>query len=241
MLYYGLKNKIVLPQSPPVYGHAPLTEKILSLNDIAVLLTAGNNAVVHCSESVRTILGIPATDVMEKGWHLLFERIHPNDQKLLTKKVHPQLRRFIRRMDPAERESLVFNYTFRIRNKHEQYIVAALENQTLEWNGRGRVYMSVLKDISPYADRSKMLLNVRKKQHSEKLIQKEYVVRAAGFSPRETQIIHYIADGLTSVQIAEKLFVSAETVRAHRKHIMQKSGCKSSAELVSFALHENIV
>ena len=37
-------------------------------------------------------------------------------------------------------------------------------------------------------------------------------------------------------QIAENLFVSVKTVEAHREHIKQKMGIKSSSELLRFAI-----
>ena len=246
MLYYDLKPDILLPQSPPLHGHAALTEKILALNDAAVLLTIGKNAVVHCSESIRTILGIAASDVMEKGWQLLFERIHPCDQKLLSKKLLPDLRRFLRHASASDRHKLAFNYTFRIRHASNGYMFAALENQVVQPKKRtsADLRMSVLKNITPFADRSKIVLKVSRKGSDTvwtTVLEKDYCIQAEGFSPRETQIIHCIAHGLSSKEIGEKLFISPETVRSHRKRIMQRSGCASSAELVAFALRQEIV
>ncbi|WP_312135075.1 response regulator transcription factor [Sphingobacterium sp.] len=39
---------------------------------------------------------------------------------------------------------------------------------------------------------------------------------------REKEVLKYLADGLTTPQIAEKMFVSAVTVDSHRKSLMQK-------------------
>lgn len=39
---------------------------------------------------------------------------------------------------------------------------------------------------------------------------------------REKEVLKYLADGLTTPQVAEKMFVSAVTVDSHRKSLMQK-------------------
>ncbi len=55
-------------------------------------------------------------------------------------------------------------------------------------------------------------------------------------SPRETEILKYISDGLTSKEIAVKLKLSKRTVDTHRTHLMQKLSLKSLPELIRFAI-----
>ncbi|WP_214072665.1 response regulator transcription factor [Mucilaginibacter sp. dw_454] len=52
-------------------------------------------------------------------------------------------------------------------------------------------------------------------------------------SPRETELIHLIAEGLTNKEIADKLFLSIHTIKTHRKNIIKKLGFsfKNTAEL----------
>jgi DNA-binding CsgD family transcriptional regulator len=50
-------------------------------------------------------------------------------------------------------------------------------------------------------------------------------------SPREKEIIYLTTRGLSSGQIAEKLFISIYTVNNHRKNIIKKLGLKSLAEI----------
>jgi DNA-binding CsgD family transcriptional regulator len=52
------------------------------------------------------------------------------------------------------------------------------------------------------------------------------------FSSREFEIIKLIALGMRSDQIAEKLFLSINTVSTHRKNIIDKTGKHSISELI---------
>lgn len=53
-------------------------------------------------------------------------------------------------------------------------------------------------------------------------------------SLREIEVLGCIMQGLTNQQIAEKLFISFETVRSHRKNILEKTGAKNTACLVNY-------
>jgi DNA-binding NarL/FixJ family response regulator len=65
--------------------------------------------------------------------------------------------------------------------------------------------------------------------------------RTADLSKREIEIIKLICQELSSVEIAEKLFISKATVDVHRKNIVQKLEVKSIVGLIRFALEHNIV
>jgi DNA-binding NarL/FixJ family response regulator len=53
---------------------------------------------------------------------------------------------------------------------------------------------------------------------------------------RELEVFQLLGQGVGVKQIAENLFVSVKTVEAHREHIKQKMGIKSSSELLRFAI-----
>ncbi len=51
-------------------------------------------------------------------------------------------------------------------------------------------------------------------------------------SKREIEIVSHLANGLTTKEIAEKLFLSNHTVDTHRRNILRKSAVKNTAQLV---------
>jgi len=58
---------------------------------------------------------------------------------------------------------------------------------------------------------------------------------------REQEILQLIVEGLTSKEIAQKLFISPRTVDTHRANLMQKLELNNIAELVRYALEHNLV
>jgi DNA-binding NarL/FixJ family response regulator len=59
-------------------------------------------------------------------------------------------------------------------------------------------------------------------------------------SPRETEVLRLIVQEYTSKEIADKLFISKQTVDTHRMNIMQKTGSKSLVGLIKFAIHSGL-
>jgi DNA-binding NarL/FixJ family response regulator len=59
-------------------------------------------------------------------------------------------------------------------------------------------------------------------------------------SAREREVLQLLAEGQSSRKIAERLHVSVTTVDTHRKHIMDKLGFRSIAELTKYAIREGL-
>ncbi len=54
-------------------------------------------------------------------------------------------------------------------------------------------------------------------------------------TPREAEVLVLIAEGLTNVEIAERLFVSQTTVKSHINHLFAKAGLRDRAQAVNYA------
>ncbi len=73
--------------------------------------------------------------------------------------------------------------------------------------------------------------------------EKEPGLKPAGadvLSKREKEIIHWIRQGLTSHEIAEKLFLSTYTVDTHRRNILRKLELKNTAMMVLYAQQHHL-
>lgn len=60
-------------------------------------------------------------------------------------------------------------------------------------------------------------------------------------SPREKEILMLLAEGYSTVEIAEKLVVSPSTVHTHRSNLMNKLGLNSRHELIQYAREHGLI
>lgn len=77
------------------------------------------------------------------------------------------------------------------------------------------------------ADLSKLLMAGENNMSVERFCEKYEI------SKREKEVIHEICNGLSNQQIADKLFISLQTVKDHTHRIYGKTNCTSRAQLIS--------
>lgn len=57
---------------------------------------------------------------------------------------------------------------------------------------------------------------------------------------REKEVLKLIVKEYSNQEIADELFISSRTVDAHKRNLLEKTGCKNVAGLVVYALEHNI-
>ncbi|HNJ61572.1 MAG TPA: LuxR C-terminal-related transcriptional regulator, partial [Chitinophagales bacterium] len=70
---------------------------------------------------------------------------------------------------------------------------------------------------------------------------KAYDQLTAQITTRELEILQHIALGLTSQDIANKLFISKNTVETHRKNMLSKLNVNNTAALLKIAYKKGLV
>jgi len=62
-----------------------------------------------------------------------------------------------------------------------------------------------------------------------------------GLTEREIEVLHLMVDGLGNKKIAEKLFISENTVKYHIRNILQKLGVQNRTEAVGLAIRKGLL
>ncbi len=67
------------------------------------------------------------------------------------------------------------------------------------------------------------------------------VSAAEELTPREREVLTYIAEGYTNREIAENLVISVKTVDRHRENILHKLNLHNRVELVKYAIEKGLI
>lgn len=123
-------------------------------------------------------------------------------------------------------------------HKEGEYIIKAVKNGACSY---------LLKDVEP-DELEEAIRSVYDKNKyfspfiSELLIDNISKPKEIGkISEREKEILQYVAQGLSTKLIAEKLNISTRTVEAHRMKIMKKVKASNSAELIKKAIQHKLI
>ena len=76
---------------------------------------------------------------------------------------------------------------------------------------------------------------------SEPFLVNESRVRDLGITKRELEILELIAQGLSNREIAEKLFVSENTVKTHSSRLLDKLSAKRRTQAVQIAKEMRLI
>jgi DNA-binding NarL/FixJ family response regulator len=112
-------------------------------------------------------------------------------------------------------------------------------HRALEAGARGYL----LKSMPP----RDLLDGIRQVHAGKKRIPPEIVAQLAehlsdeGLTAREVEVLREVAGGNRNRDIAERLFISEETVKVHVKHVMEKLGASDRTEAVAIALRRGII
>lgn len=69
----------------------------------------------------------------------------------------------------------------------------------------------------------------------------ENLPEQANLSDREMEVLQLICQGLSTQEIADKLFISKRTVDRHRENLLLKTGTHNSVSLVMFAIKNKLI
>jgi DNA-binding NarL/FixJ family response regulator len=64
---------------------------------------------------------------------------------------------------------------------------------------------------------------------------------ASKLTPRETEVLRLLANGMGQDEIARQLFISRKTVATHIEHVLQKLGVRTRAQAVALAYREDLL
>lgn len=101
-------------------------------------------------------------------------------------------------------------------------------------------------------DEAELILAIRTVNNGKKYFSAEISEKMVNFmstqsisenvlSKKETEVLGLISKGLTTNEIAAKLFVSSRTIETHRANILKKLEVKNTAELIKRAAEMNLI
>ena len=127
-----------------------------------------------------------------------------------------------------------------MHNEHQlvnEVLMAEAEGYILKNSGKTELLFAIntiLQGKTHYdkAVLDTMVQNMKNKARTQNAVK--------SLTPREQEILLLIAEEYTSKEIADKLFISKQTVDKHRLNIMEKTGAQTLVGLIKYAIQNQL-
>lgn len=108
---------------------------------------------------------------------------------------------------------------------------------------RAGIATYLLKDI----DSSRLLETIRSVHAGERIINQRIAVKLAehvaadALTPRQEEVLRLLAEGKSNLEIADTIFISEGTVKAHVRAILRKLGARDRTQAIMIAMKRGLV
>jgi DNA-binding CsgD family transcriptional regulator len=172
--------------------------------------------------------------------------IHPEDMEFVSKAEKRTLDYIYNTLGAEKFTRYKASYNFRFKKADGSYGLFNHQSLilTMDKNNNFIKSLNIHTDISHLTDKNNFkasligLLGEPSFLNLDVLDDQAKVAVENSFSKREIEIVSLIAEGYQTKEIATKLNIALDTVKAHRKNILVKSGCKNMAELTAKSTSE---
>lgn len=178
--------------------------------------------VIWCNRTNEESLGYTLDEIKAMGMGYFDNIIHPEDRDVPISSI----RQFLNGQE-------LFGGLFRAKAKNDKeyrwYLGwAVVLEKTKE--GEPRLILGVDLDMSATVDTSFQL-----KEAFRQMVRASNAEDLEKLSKREREVLFYMAQGLCTELVAERMGISMETVKSHRRSIRRKLDLHTSLEMVAFA------
>jgi DNA-binding CsgD family transcriptional regulator len=198
---------------------------------------------LYVSESITDLMGgYTAVDWIQNGPDWVLSLVYPEDVCRL-KKLHKALFDFYYTLPREERKEYKYIWEFRLTRKDGQVIWLMQQGAFIEIDADGRpmVTFDTISDTTHFKKDNSMTLTMFKRPESPRLKLYFPIYGDQSFTKREVELIRLLSEGLSSKEIAERLFISSHTVDTHRRNILKKSGFKDSNKMIVYARENGLI
>lgn len=194
---------------------------------------------IYISSGFESQLGWNIKEAEQEGSSYIDKRIHPDDLLKLLSAGNFFIGIALRNIDRSEWKNYKLINDYRVLNVNNEYIRVIEQHVCLQEDKKGRYWLDLsILDVSPDKDIKAPFRCCLQNFKTGKLFELPQNLSEKDenrLSVREKEILLLIAGGMVSKQIADKLYISVNTVNTHRQRIIEKLEVSNTAEAIKYA------
>jgi len=229
------------------YGNLIATGSLLA--PTTYILDYTSKKYVAMDNNVEELTGYPTQNFLDGGLDFLLKITDRADLAICTDQIFKYNLSFLNNLPTHEHGQYLFSHNYRVNSNNNGKIMLYQQNNLIvsPKSGLPAYSIGLISDIGHLKTDNSILHQIgrmgpNKNFSKDKIIySKTYYPETQLLSKRESQVVKLLAEGMSSRQIAETLFISESTVTIHRKNMLEKSNCKNVAQLIAFSARNHII
>ncbi|MGN6509912.1 MAG: LuxR C-terminal-related transcriptional regulator [Chitinophaga sp.] len=198
--------------------------------------------VSHMSDMVKNIHGLDAATATFQD---ILNQMHPDDIPFVEKAEAAIIRKF-QKIGWDKLMKYKGSYCFRMKTAGGAYRLFLHQHLvlTLDANGGYAKALNIHTDISHITTANNYKVSLIGLEAEPSYFDMQVTDPLAGalhYTRREMEVLRLISEGLTTLQIAERLHLAMDTVKNHRRNILSKAGMKNTAELIRHCMLNGLI
>lgn len=206
------------------------------------LIDYSRNGYTYISDNCQDIVSYTKEEYKKGGLDFNNLIFHPEDRTIFYEQVFGDIRKFWSYIPTREIPEYRFSFNHRYFRKDGSISQILQHGTYMEPQNHGVPVLNLLifTDIGDYKTDTSIVLTISRLTEGQgyvKVFSKSYLpAKQTPLSPRESEVIRLSLEGDSSKMIAEKLFISIQTVKNHKRNMMEKTCASNIAELITLCL-----
>ena len=183
---------------------------------------------------------IPEQESAQMQNYPLTHRIHPDDL-VIKNQIDAEIFNFLSTLSPKEQTQYKYIYEYRGMASDGTYGRVTHEVQLLEVTEDNYLVLGIIEIALDQGDNLPVRIQMKHCVTGEIIPIHRSTEAQPLLTPREKEILLLSSEGLSSKEIAQKLFISIYTANRHRQNIREKLQAENMIEAVNIARRKGIL
>ena len=191
----------------------------------------------YISKNMFSCIGIDREELNEKGMEYLWSRMHPDDIERWLIAMKELMGFTLAEVSEDDRVKMCYTWNYRLKHANVTYVNIIQNTTPIEFDEFkkpiiGLAHYTVIgSHLNMDVCASAKFLNEKNEYETLYFNNFSQKLLSSGLTNRQRDIIRLLVLNNSSKDIAEKLFISSNTVDTHRRNILKKLNISSTGEL----------
>jgi len=202
----------------------------------------------YIGKNMQSCLGYETSELLDGGMKFFWSKIHPDDVDNWLQSLNSLMEYTTKEIPLEQRNQMNYTWNYRLRNSKDEYVNIIQNTTPLGFDSNMKPviglahYTIVSPEITLPQTASAKLLNSEHEYETKYFNNFSQKLLSDGITNRERDVIRLLVLNYSSKQIAEKLFISHNTVDTHRRNILKKLNINSTGELIGILkINKNLI